>query len=66
MRYACSYCHTPFEAEPAPILVCPNCKAEAGIEQVHSEPPKPMQLFGVFLLVAAVLALGGVVVGVAS
>jgi hypothetical protein len=66
MRYVCSYCHTPFEAEPAPILVCPSCKAEAGIERVYGEPPPAMRYFGLFLLVTTILALGGAFVGALS
>jgi hypothetical protein len=66
MRYVCSYCHTRFEAEPAPILECPNCKAEAGLEWVAGEPPPPVRYFGLFLLVTTILTLGGVVVGVGS
>ena len=33
MRYTCSHCHTSLDAEPEDEhKVCPNCKAEAGIE----------------------------------
>ena len=66
MRYVCSYCHTGFEAEPAPILECPNCKAEAGLERVASEPPPAARYFGLFLLITAILAVGGALVGVTS
>lgn len=66
MRYVCSYCHTRFEAEPAPHLVCPNCKAEAGLERVVGEPPPAVRYFGVFLLVTTILALGGALIGATS
>lgn len=66
MRYVCSFCHERFEAEPAPLPVCPNCKAEAGIERVVGEPPNAMRYFGVFLLVTTALALGGVLIGATS
>lgn len=66
MRYVCSYCHTRFEAEPAPHLVCPKCKAEAGLEWVVAGPPPAMRYFGLFLLVTTILAIGGVLVGVTS
>lgn len=66
MRYVCSFCHTPFEAEPAPILVCPNCKAEAGIERVLDQAPPAMRYFGAVLLITAILAVVGVLVGAAS
>lgn len=67
MRYVCSYCHVGFEAEPAPHLVCPNCKAEAGLEWVSSDPPPaPVRYFRAFLLVAAVLAIGGALFGATS
>lgn len=66
MRYVCSYCHAGFEAEPAPILECPNCHAEAGIERVVGEPPPALRYFGLFLLVTTLLALGGAVIGAAS
>jgi hypothetical protein len=66
MRYVCSFCHTRFEAEPAPYHVCPNCKAEEGIEVIVSEPPMPMRYFGMILLIVAILTLGGVVAGVMS
>lgn len=67
MRYACSYCHTIFEAEPdAEHKACPTCKAEAGLEPVKTGAPNAMRYFGLVLLVIAVLAVGGVVVGVLS
>jgi hypothetical protein len=66
MRYVCSYCHTGFEAEPAPLLVCPNCKAEAGLEWVAGEPPAAVRYFGLFLLITTALAVGGVVIGAGS
>jgi hypothetical protein len=66
MRYVCSFCRANFEAEPAAEKKCPKCKAEAGLEPFQSEAPPPMRYFGLFLLVTAVLALGGVLVGVTS
>ena len=66
MPYVCSFCHTKFEADPAADKKCPNCKAEAGLEQVQTEPAPPMRYFGLFLLVTAVLALGAVLVGATS
>jgi hypothetical protein len=67
MRYVCSYCHTGFEAEPAPLLVCPNCKAEAGLEWVvPGEWPPAVRYFGLFLLITAIIAVGTVLAGVTS
>ncbi|PRQ02122.1 hypothetical protein ENSA5_25810 [Enhygromyxa salina] len=67
MRYVCSYCHTPIEAEPDDEhKVCPRCKAEAGIEPVKDKAPVAMQYFGLILLVAGVMAVGGSFFGLAS
>ncbi|PRP97137.1 hypothetical protein [Enhygromyxa salina] len=67
MRYVCSNCHTPLDAEPTDEhKVCPRCKAEAGIELVKVVAPKPMQLFGLILLVAAVTTIGGSLIGLTS
>lgn len=66
MPYVCSFCHARFEAEPAADKKCPNCKSEAGLEPVQSEPPMPMRYFGLFLLVTTILAIGAVLVGVTS
>jgi hypothetical protein len=66
MRYVCSYCHTGFEAEPAPILECPNCKAEAGLEWVGDDPPPAVRYFGLFLLITTIMAIGGTLVGMTS
>ncbi|WP_165704105.1 hypothetical protein [Enhygromyxa salina] len=64
MRYVCSNCHTPLDAEPTDEhKVCPRCKAEAGIEPVKDKPPMAMQLFGIVLLVAAVATVGGSLLG---
>jgi hypothetical protein len=66
MRYVCSFCHAKFEADPTADKKCPNCKAEAGLEQFQTEPPRPMRYFGLFLLVTTVLALGSVLIGATS
>ena len=67
MRYVCSNCHTPLDAEPTDEhKVCPSCKAEAGIEPVKDQVPMAMQLFGIILLVAAIVSLGGSLVGLTS
>ena len=64
MRYVCSNCHTPVEAQADDEhKVCPNCKAEAGIEPVKEGTPPAMQYFGAVLLVAALAALGGAFAG---
>lgn len=73
MQVVCSFCHTRFEGGPARSsdsegegetghahLRCPKCGAEAGIEPIKADTPKPMQLFG------ALLAAAGFVVVVAS
>lgn len=67
MRYVCSHCHARFEAEPEePDKVCPNCKAEAGLEVVHEGTPPAMRYFGFVLLAAAVATVGGVLAGIVS
>ncbi len=64
MRVLCSNCHTAFEVKPEDEhKVCPNCKAEAGLEPIKTETPKAMQLFGTVLLVAGVLVIGGSLIG---
>ena len=60
MRYVCSYCHTPVEAQADDEhKVCSNCGAEAGIEPVKDETPPAMRYFGTVLALAAIAALGG-------
>lgn len=82
MQVVCSFCHTRFEGGPAKgqttqgeeegetghaHLRCPKCAAEAGIEPIKAETPKPMRLFGALLaaagfvvvVVSGVVALGG-------
>jgi hypothetical protein len=54
MQYRCSRCHAAFEDAE----VCPNCKAEAGLEPVHGVPP-PMRMFGLLLATVIVVALAG-------
>jgi hypothetical protein len=67
MRYACSQCHTVFEAAADDEhKVCPNCKAEAGLEHVKETIPPAMRYFGGVLLALALLAIGGIVAGIAS
>jgi hypothetical protein len=66
MLYGCSFCHARFEAEPTADKKCPKCGAEAGMELVPSKPPPQMRYFGLFLLVTTILALGSVLIGVAS
>ena len=64
MRVLCSHCHTAFEVAPEEEhKFCPNCKAEAGIEPIRTDTPKPMQMFCAVLLVLAVVVVGGVLVG---
>lgn len=59
MQYLCSRCHHAFADEGADEgLVCPNCKAEAGLEAEHGVPP-PMRMFGLLLAAVIVAALGG-------
>jgi hypothetical protein len=74
MQVVCSFCHTRFEGGPAQgqgsgdedgetghaHLRCPKCAAEAGIEPIKADTPKPMQLFG------ALLAAAGFVIVVVS
>ena len=65
MRYTCSHCHTSLDAEPEDEhKVCPNCKAEAGIEPVKSETPPAMRYFGAILLVIGVVTVFGSLAGV--
>lgn len=67
MRYTCSQCHTSLDAEPEDEhKVCPGCKAEAGIEPVKDDTPEAMQYFGLVLLIAALVTVGGALVGMAS
>jgi hypothetical protein len=67
MRYVCGNCHTPLDIEPSTeVKVCPACKAEAGIEAIKDQLPMAMQLFGLILLVAAIVTLGGSFVGLTS
>lgn len=72
MQVVCSFCHTRFEGAQGQAqsegegesghghLRCPKCAAEAGIEPIKPDTPKPMQLFG------ALLAAAGLIVVVAS
>ena len=67
MRYTCSQCHAGFEAEPDnEHMVCPSCKAEAGLEPAKESTPAAMRYFGAVLLALAVLAIGGVFAGLVS
>ncbi len=67
MRYVCSHCHTPLDAEPEDEHeVCPNCKAEAGIEKLEDKAPPAMQYFGLILLIAAIATIGSSLAGMAS
>jgi len=72
MQVVCSFCHARVDkpvGEGAESdhghehLVCPHCKAEAGIEPIKSTP-KPMELFGAVLAAAGflVLVVSGLVV----
>jgi hypothetical protein len=64
MRVLCSHCHTAFEVAPEEQhKSCPKCLAEAGLEPIRTDTPKPMQLFGAVLLVLAVLVVGGALIG---
>ena len=64
MRVLCSHCHTAFEVAPEEEhKFCPNCKAEAGLEPIRDDTPKPMRMFAVVLLVLAVLVVGGSLLG---
>ena len=58
MQYRCSRCHHAFSHEGDGHLVCPNCKAEAGLEAEHGVPPA-MRMFGLLLGAVIVVALGG-------
>ncbi|MFV8753804.1 hypothetical protein ACNOYE_24940 [Nannocystaceae bacterium ST9] len=61
MQVVCSFCHTRFaepvgaEGESTGHVVCPKCKAEAGIEPIKAETPKPMRVFGAILATAGFL-----------
>ena len=67
MRYTCSQCHAGFEGTPDDEhMVCPSCKAEAGLEPVKESTPAAMRYFGAVLLALAVLAIGGAVAGMMS
>jgi hypothetical protein len=55
VQYRCSQCHHAFEGDGH---VCPNCKAEAGLEPAHGIPPA-MRMFGLLLTVVIVAALSG-------
>ena len=78
MQLRCSYCHTVFapaaedreEAEQSAggdahvaEVTCPNCRAEAGLEVVETETPKPMRWFAIILAAAAFVTLGGSLAG---
>ena len=58
MHYLCARCHHEFTASTEGELACPNCKAEAGLEQEHGVPVA-MKLFGMILAAVAVSAIGG-------
>lgn len=65
MRFVCSRCHTHFDGDPEDEeLACPNCKAEAGLEQVKEGTPSAMRYFGIVLALAGVFAIIGTLVGV--
>jgi len=67
MRVLCSNCHTAFEVKPEEEhKFCPNCKAEAGLEPIRDDTPKPMQLFGSVLLIVAIFTIGGALLGMLS
>lgn len=64
MRVLCSHCHTAFEVAPEEQHKhCPNCKAEAGLEPIATQTPKPIRLFGTVLLMLAVIVVGGSLIG---
>jgi NAD-dependent SIR2 family protein deacetylase len=59
VEYRCSQCHHAFATQgDAEAEVCPNCKAEAGLEP-QAGIPFPMKAFGLILGGAIVLAVVG-------
>lgn len=60
MEYLCAKCHHAFSGEDAHR--CPNCGAEAGLEETHAVPPA-MKYFGVLVAGVLAIALGGDLIG---